>query len=93
MKPRVLSAVLLAALVVSSVSVQAASDIAKTAGVKPSEADRRAPAAGVRAGQKAHGPRRVNEQTSVPQKAPQPQFEKPNPATDMRRHHQPQELE
>lgn len=93
MKPQsILSAGLFAAILAFSVGAQAASDTDKAAEGKDPAAGAQAPAASVKAENKARPHSHLEEKTGVPQKAPEPQLDKPNPAKDMSKHYHPRDM-
>ena len=93
MKPQsILSAALFAAIVAFSVGAQAASDTDKAAEGKDPAAGAQAPAASVQAEKKVRPHSHLEEKTGVPQKAPEPRLDKPNPAKDMSKHYHPRDM-
>lgn len=93
MKPQsILSAGLFAAILAFSLGAQAASDADKTVEGKDFAAGAQIPATSVQAEQKARPHSHLEEKTGVPQKAPEPQVDKPNPAKDMSKHYHPRDM-
>ncbi|SBT09240.1 conserved exported hypothetical protein [Candidatus Accumulibacter aalborgensis] len=93
MKPQsILSAALFTAIVAFAVGAQAASDTDKAAEGKDPVAGAQAPAASVQAEKKVRPHSHLEEKTGVPQKAPEPQLNKPNSAKDMSKHYHPRDM-